>query len=147
VVNGGVPMWAYGAMNLGVSVRLDRSFRFVVALRPAISDRSRDGAKEAVDERAFLPEGGLGVMVRAPGAVRASLALLGRFAGTVSTSPGGGFLAGPALRLAFDFPFGRASPLALRISADGGVLAGLEMVLIPLRVSAGLVLAVGRPPD
>jgi MYXO-CTERM domain-containing protein len=143
----GSPTWPYGAIDLDVSIRLIRFLRVVVLFRPAISGETVDAENNRLGQRSFLPEGGAGLMVRAPGPVRPTLTLFGRLAGTAAEQPADRLLGGAGLRLTFDFPFGRAAPLALRIATDVGILANKDALFVPFRVGGALVLALGRPAD
>jgi len=139
--------WAYITIDLEVSLRIVQPLRFVVLLRPGISGQTEDASGDKLKERSVLPEGGVGLMLRAPGPIRPTLALFARFAGNGVAGPGTGFLGGPGLRLGLEFPFGRTAPLAVRVSVDAGLLASPDELFVPLRAGGWLVLALGRPPE
>ena len=139
--------WGYFTLDLDVSIRIIKPLRAVVVLRPALSDRSQDASGEKLNERSIFPEAGAGVMLRAPGPIRPSLALFARFAAIEGSDPAIRVLAGPALRVALDFAFGRVAPLAIRVSVDAGLLAGPDALMVSFRGGAWLVLAVGKPAE
>ena len=137
----------YGVTVLDWSGRLVGALRLAGTARLAVSGFNRDTQGRDLEPRevSVYPEGGVGLVLRAHGPVRPSIAVLLHVAGNTAVPELGTFFVGPALRFAVDFPFGRLAPVGLRAAFEGSLLVSELRPVIPLRLSLGVVAAFGAP--